>query len=310
MSDLSEARCYGAEGYAATLTHIGSPFPLERSLGCLVARGVPGSEATDLVAPYPLLSPARPAELAADLEALPRGIASVTAVIDPLAGATHAQLERAFPDHLIAFKRHYLRDLSEDPEVGAPKNHRRNLRKALRECEVVEVPLEGEHLARWIELYGGLGRRHGITGDADFPAESFERLAGLPGLMVLAARHRGATVAMHLWLLDETRAWYHLGATDEVGYGLGASHALMVTAMRRAAERGAQRAFLGGGAGAGATGEDDGLARFKRGWANDEAAAYLGGRICDDELYDRLVAARGPLPGRPWFPLYRHPGAN
>ncbi len=58
---------------------------------------------------------------------------------------------------------------------------------------------------------------------------------------------------------------------------------------------------LGGGVGA----RDDGLVRFKRGWATEERVAHLCGRILDRAAYERLT--RSGTFG--WFPAYRAPDA-
>ena len=56
---------------------------------------------------------------------------------------------------------------------------------------------------------------------------------------------------------------------------------------------------LGGTAGTGAG--DEGLARFKRGWASEQRDAYLCGRIIDQVAYARLAEAHSSE----WFPAYR-----
>ena len=59
------------------------------------------------------------------------------------------------------------------------------------------------------------------------------------------------------------------------------------------------------GAGAGLDPQsDDGLTRFKRGWATGSKTAYLCGRIFDREAYAALVQARG-VSATDYFPAYR-----
>lgn len=299
---------YGSAQYAASLIHLGEALPLPASGAYLVRRPIGDGPHWDASAPYPLLSPARPERLADDLRALDcaaEGPVSVTAVIDPLAGATQEQLRAAFPHHLRPFKRHYLVELDRPLEEFVSSHHLRYLRRGLANVEVTEVPCSGDSLERWIELYARLVERHGITGAAAFSRESFEALAAAPGLVAFAARMEGRVVGMQLWLQEGERAWYHLAATDDEGYQARASHALMGSALRAMAERGARVALLGGSAGAGPAGEEDGLARFKSGWANRTETAYIGGRVCDAERYRALSSGRDDAGD--WFPLYRRP---
>jgi hypothetical protein len=59
------------------------------------------------------------------------------------------------------------------------------------------------------------------------------------------------------------------------------------------------------GAGAGATDDpENGLAIFKRGFANRSEPFFLCGKILDSELYDRLT---GTKPDDAYFPAYRRP---
>ena len=60
---------------------------------------------------------------------------------------------------------------------------------------------------------------------------------------------------------------------------------------------------LGGAAGV-TPNEGDGLARFKRGFANREVTAYFCGSCLDPARYATLI---GDQPRTPFFPAYRKP---
>jgi hypothetical protein len=49
---------------------------------------------------------------------------------------------------------------------------------------------------------------------------------------------------------------------------------------------------------------DDGLSRFKRGWATGTRTAYLCGRVLDRREYERMVRAAG-AGTTAYFPAYR-----
>jgi hypothetical protein len=227
-------------------------------------------------------------------------VLSVVAVADPLGSWDMGHLRAAFPDHLIPFKRHQVRDLHRPAPL--PAHHRRQLRRAARavDVEVCAEPLE--HLDDWVALYDGLVARRRLTGISAFSRESFRQQLAVPRMLALRAHRGGVTMGMTLWLIGGDTAYYHLGASTPAGYELSASYALFAVAFEHLRGLGVDRVDLGGSAGA--QHSDDGLFRFKRGWANAEAPAYLGGRVVDRGAYAALSTAAGTTT---WFPAYRAP---
>ena len=288
---------YSDAGYAASLSEFGLPRRLPRSGGWLLERPVPGGSRRDLMGPYPLFACRNWAGLPADIDELRDGVVSVVLVADPLAPVTESQLRRAFPDRVVPFKVHHVRDL--ERPVALPAHHRRHVRRASRavEVEVCANPLE--YLEEWTRLYASLAARHGLVAVRAFSPAAFRRQLALPGLMAVRAERDGATVGMALWFEEAPNAHYHLAAYSPAGYEVSASYALFVLALERLRELGVRWVDLGGAAG-GAS-RDDGLTRFKRGWATEERTARLCGRVLDPAAYDRLADG---LSGR-WFPAYR-----
>lgn len=298
-SQAPSGRAYAAPGYARSLDEFGVPRALPRCGGWVLERSIDATCARDLMGPYPLFGCADWSRLADDVEALRHSAVSLVLVVDPLAAVDAAELERAFPDHMQAFSTHFIRDL--DARGAITAHHRRTLGRAARavEVEICAQPLE--RLDDWVGLYEELIARHGLVGVSAFSRESFRRQFGLPGLIVLRAVRGERTVAMTLWLEDAPNAHYHLAASSKEGYECGASYALVATALEHLRARGVRWVNLGG-APAGA--RHDGLAYFKRGWADAERPARLCGRILDRDAYVRLTGrARGATAA--WFPAYR-----
>jgi hypothetical protein len=293
-------RAYAAPGYAASLSEFGRPRQLERSGGWLLEREIGGGAGRDLTGPYPLFACADWDALPQDLEEIDDAV-SVVLVADPLAEVGAPELQRAFPDRVLPFKRHHVRELDAPAEL--PDHHRRHLRRASAAVEVELCADPLYHLDDWIRLYAVLVERHGLTGIQAFSRDAFRAQLALPGLVAVRAEREGATVGMALWLEDAPNAWYHLAAYAAEGYEVSASYALFDVALRRLRELGVRHVDLGGSAGP--ADSDDGLARFKRGWATEERTAYLCGRVLDREAYDRL-AGDGTSD---WFPAYREPAA-
>jgi Acetyltransferase (GNAT) domain len=295
------ARGYADPGYAESLSEFGAPRHLARSGGWLLERPLPGGSGTDLTGPYPLFACPNWPGLAEDMEALDEGAVSVVLVADPLADVDEHQLRGAFPDRVVPFKRHQVREL--DSPAQLPEHHRRHLRRSSRALDV-EVCAEPLHyLDDWVDLYAGLVALHGLTGVRAFSREAFRRQLTLPGMVAVRADRDGETAGMALWLEDAPNAWYHLAAYAPAGYEVSASYALFAVALDHLRDRGVRRVDLGGAAGA-ADGED-GLTRFKRGWATGERIAHLCGRVLDRAAYAELK----PAGASEWFPAYREPGA-
>jgi hypothetical protein len=250
---------------------------------------------------YPLFTCGEWNAVPDDLEALKRELVSVTLVTDPFGDFDGGALSRYF-DRFIPFKQHLAVDLSHDPAEFVAAHHQRNVRKAAKlvDVEVCADPLA--HANEWIALYGNLVARHEIGGIARFSKVSLEQQLRVPGIVMLRAVHRGETAGILLWYLQGDVAYYHLGAYSDQGYAARASFALFDLAMRHFRRR---VRWLALGAGAGVDGRgDDGLTRFKSGWANATRQTFLAGRILDPATYDALVASRRS-PDVPYFPRYR-----
>jgi len=301
-SAATSGRAYADPGYARSLSEFGVPRLLPRCGGRVLERAIDGTCARDLMGPYPLFACADWSQLVDDVEDLGDSTVSLVLVVDPLADVEASQLERAFPDLLKPFKKHFIRDLHGPASITA--HHRRDVRRAARavEVEICAEPLE--RLDDWMRLYDELVARHGLVGISAFSRASFRRQFALAGMTAFRAVRRGRTVAMSLWLEDASNAHYHLAASSREGYEVGASYALVAAALEHLRERGVRWVNLGGVPTAGSP--DHGLAYFKRGWASGERPAPLCGRILNQTAYAEL-AGRGCDSGAAsaWFPEYR-----
>lgn len=301
---------YQHAAYAQALAEFGHPLPLPRAGGWLLQRKIPASPLKDAVGCYPLLACLDWTELGADLDALAQqsALVSVTAVTDPFGNYEPADLQRAFRDLARSFKEHFVVDLAQAWPRCVSAHHRRNAHRALSQlkveaCAPDNVPDNG--LDEWTELYGYLMQRHEITGIAAFSRASFARQLQVPGLHVFRARCGTETVGMIWWLRSGERAYYHLAAYAPRGYELKASFALFWESGQFFAAQGVRWLVLGAGAGIQADAED-GLTRFKRGWASETRTAYLCGRIFNHAAYAALTRTAG-VTATDYFPAYRAP---
>jgi hypothetical protein len=252
----------------------------------------------DAMGVYPMTPIAPDADLAAGLADLAdHGLVSVVLVPDPLFGPSPDQLAGGF-SLCRPFKTHAVVDRSVGDGYAPNKHHRQEIRRAERRCRVEIVSLAA-YLQSFIGLYAGLVERHAIVGVAAFSDAYFAALAEDPSMVALAAWVGDEVAAMTLWFEHQGVAYNHLGASNALGYANGANYALYDAAIAHFTA--ADRFNLGGGAGS-SDDPSDGLAVFKRGFANAETRAHLCGAVLNETLYAEL-AATAPASG--YFPAYR-----
>lgn len=263
----------------------------------LLTRAIPRTSWHDGLGCYPLTVFGPRADLKAGLERLRHeSLVSVALVPDPVTSPGPEVLANAF-EVCRPFKTHYLVDRNAGP-VRFARTHRRMIRKAIKDCTFGPVDLQVT-LADWQRLYGHTVVRHGITGVQKFAPSYFEELARMPDVIALAAKHHGAIIAMILWVRSGEIAYAHLEGCSAAGYKTQAIYGIFAAANEYFAD--CRILHFGGTAGLSATGED-GLAYFKRGFANREVTAYFCGTCLDPERYASLSKGRE---GATFFPAYR-----
>lgn len=291
---------YADPAYAAALSEWGSPEVLASSWGSMLARNIPGTDATDAMGCYPLFSCGNWSGLQADFEARRATWVCASIVTDPLGDFNESLLRKTF-DLVLPFKEHFVADLSLPLEKLVSDHHRKFVRRGLRNVVVDVSNATDGFLDEWDVLYSHLSERHGITGLRKFSRQSFAQQLNIEGMVVVRARARNETVGMELWLAQGDRVFNHLSAYDRNGYNLGAPYALHWTAYEYFRTR-ANWAVLGGGAGS--TGADAGLAEHKRGWASDTRQVYFCGKVLQPERYRELSLQFNPQ-ATSYFPAYR-----
>ena len=271
--------------------------------GWLLERSIPGHECRDAMGCYPLFACRDWESVGDDLAAIGPALVSVVLVADPFGPADVQTLERCF-DHVVAYKQHFVVDLRRPTGASISTHHRRNAERALRTMTVDWVEDPAGFAAEWWGLYQVLTARHGIRGMSAFSPASFARQLRVPGIAVLRASRGSELLGATLWYRHGEVAYYHLGAYADAGYELRASFALFSRALESFAAAGVRWLDLGGGAGARVATAEDGLARFKEGWATGSRTAYLCGRVFDIETYRRLASAHHTAADG-YFPAYR-----
>jgi len=290
-------------GYAESLAEFGTPRQLPRCGGWILERRIPEFSCSDATGCYPLFVCKDWSKLNTDLKTLENDLVSLSLVTDPFGNYDRNYLNQCFTDVVIPFKQHFVVDLNQQEKKYVSEHHRRYARKALQRIHVERSERPVDHIDDWVKLYEGLISRHDIRGISTFSRAAFARQLKIPGLVMFRALHEESTVGILLWYVHEGVGYYHLGASNFLGYEMHASFALFWHAIEYFEATRLRWLDLGGGAGIKNNGTD-GLSEFKRGWSNGFRAAYFCGRIFDHNKYAEIMMRKG-LAGTNYFPGYR-----
>jgi hypothetical protein len=287
--------------YAASLREFGTPLRLCAAGGWLLVRKIPGRDWFDAMGCYPLFCCRDWSGLPQDLEPLKGTLISLALVTDPFGNYNEDLLRQCF-DHVLAFKEHFVADLTQPVNTLAPKYHRKHARHALRNSTIEILSHPPDALNDWDRLYQNLVARHQIKGLRTFSRVSFEAQLKVPGMVALRAVVNSETVGMHLWYVQGDVAYSHLSAYSDAGYDLRVSYGLNWAANEYFANK-LRWLVLGAGAGTSASG-DRGLTDYKRGWSTGTRQVYFCGRTFDPERYRALTESQHS-PATQYFPAYR-----
>jgi hypothetical protein len=289
--------------YPQSLSEFGEPLELPDCKGWILKRSIPDTPEFDGMGCYPIFACQDWSNLDKDLNRIGDQLVSLTLVTDPFGKYNQQELVQVFKDMAKPYKEHFVIDLKLRPEEFVAAHHQRNAHKALKivDVEICTEPLR--YLDEWYSLYKNLIERHDIKGITKFSRESFAKQLSIPGIVAFRAVFEGKTIGMLLWYKQDDIGYYHLGAYSATGYQQNASFALFWTLLKYFADSGYRWLNLGAGAGTYSDGQD-GLTRFKRGWATGTRTAYLCGRIFDKGKYQAIVTQKG-ISTPNFFPAYR-----
>ena len=290
---------YGSAIYASAFAPLRS-IHLRNVRTHVLVRPIAGAAECDAMGCYPLCVFDANDGIREDFAELARvGIVSLVIVTDCLTQPDHAFLDAHF-DRVRPYKAHYVYD-ARLPNGDYTKHHRDRARRARKSCETRVVALS-EHLDSWCACYETLVKKKGITGIQNFSRSYFETISEMPEAVTIAAFAGGEFVSGHIWFRFGRHAHAHLAASTELGYKLRSAFAIYDHAIQLF--RNEYTIDFGGGAGAEAS-QSDGLADFKRGFANAARENFLCGKILDGAAYERL--STGPQRTDGYFPAYRRP---
>jgi len=293
---------YAHPHYALSLREFGNPRELPHSGGWILERPISGTSYKDAMGCYPLFACRNWFKLHEDLEEIVSEFVSLTLVTDPFGDFDQRYLARYFQT-LKPFKRHFIADLSQDPERFVDKHHRYYARKSLRDMQVDVCDKPLQYAEEWVALYDNLIVRHNISGIKAFSRDSFLKQLQTPGVIIVLGKLGGKVIGAHMVVIHGDVAYSHLSAFSDAAYKSRASYGIYWMTLKYLKDHEIRNFDLGANAGFEENGQD-GLAKFKRGWGNDRRTAYLSGCIFDSAKYSEIVTMRS-IAVTDYFPAYR-----
>lgn len=289
---------YAHPAFARSHAEHGDVIELPESGASVLLLPIEGTASHEAVGPYPLLSCDRPDRLGDDLGVLrDAGAITFTAVLDPLHGAAPVD-PRFVMDR--SFKTHHL-TVPSDPAPTPTPHHLREVRRASRSVTVIEEPGHLADVDEWMRLWTPHVEHHGLTGMAAGSRATFVEQLRIPGTVMMWGAVEGRRVAAQIVLSARSALFAHLAVSDPIGRRARAMYA--IDAALHAWGSASGRIVHWGGT-AGTEDAEDGLAAYKRGWANATCAARLVGAVLDERAYRTLGGTTSPAPAD-WFPVYR-----
>lgn len=295
---MSNQLPYDTAAYAATLSHLGTPFVVHGWQGSLIRCAIPGAaHLFDAVGSWPYCSPPEISQLSALYRALQaQGLVTFRAFFRPKTALAVEQWHQAgFTPVLL--KEHFVFDPTLDWPAHSAKT-RYNIRRGRRLWRVELLAL-AEYHRTIAEYHERLVQRRQFSAMAALPPAHFAALAELPNVRVLGALDTDGLGAALIAVHDETSVHFHVIVGAERAYQTCAFYALYQAAIERWSP--SHTIYLGG---APSSPNGQGIAHFKRRFANRRAPVYMIQAVLDRETCQQLVCARA-APQSNWFPPYR-----
>ena len=180
---------------------------------------------------------------------------------------------------------------------------RKNVKRANSHNLSIIIEPTGEYLKDFLRIYYSTMDRTDAENEFYFSEHFFRDLNEMrDNVMYFHTVHEGRIISTELVIYGAENAYSYLGGTEREYFDLRPNDFLKYEIIRWAVEKGLKNFVLGGG-----YGTDDGIFQYKQALAPKGIVEYyIGRRIFDRELYDRLVSLRGDAElNEQFFPLYR-----
>ena len=194
---------------------------------------------------------------------------------------------------------------SEDPfQTEFSKSCRKNVRRALREGISYRVIEDPSDISNFKEIYYSTMDRNEATDYYYFEEEYFDQCLKLLGnnLILVEAIYQEKTIAMGFYFVYDKNIHIHLSGTLSEFLHLSPAYILRYAVTQWGKEQGYKIIHHGGGR---SSSEEDSLYKFKKQFGKTEFEFYIGKKIWNQDIYDKICKAKGVDKDSDFFPLYR-----
>lgn len=186
------------------------------------------------------------------------------------------------------------------------KSCRKNIRKALNKGVTFEVIENPKDIGEFKQIYYSTMDRNNATGYYYFGDEYFDKTLNFfrENIIIVKAIYEEKTIAQGLYFIYGKNIHIHLSGTLSEYLYLSPAYILRYAVTMWGKENGYDMIHHGGGR---SNSENDGLFKFKKGFAkNTEFEFYVGRKIWDNGIYLRLCKELGINEKIEYFPAYRY----
>lgn len=185
------------------------------------------------------------------------------------------------------------------------KSCRKNIRQALNKGISYQITEHPDNLENFKKIYYSTMDRNHATDYYYFPEEYFENILKKfkNNVILVEAIYEGKTIASGLYFIYNKIIHIHLSGTLSEYLYLSPAYILRYAVTLWGKENGYELIHHGGGR---SNSEDDSLFKFKKQFAkNTEFDFYIGKKIWNQEIYDKLCKIRKVDNKEEFFPAYR-----
>lgn len=167
------------------------------------------------------------------------------------------------------------------------ENYHPRLRSKIRKSLSTLQIHQSNNLGKFLELYTQTMQRNQAQDFYFFTMDYFQKLSKLDGFVMYEAIYAKEICAMAIFLCDNDRSYYHLGANSSLTLlnNLNAMGAIFEVFFQYAEQKGIISCLLGGGR---SSDPDDSLLQYKKQYSPTLIDFYIGGKIYDHQIYQEL----------------------
>lgn len=198
-----------------------------------------------------------------------------------------------------------LKDYDDPIQSEFSKSCRRNIRKALNKGIKYEVIENPEDIGEFKQIYYSTMDRNNANDYYYFDDEYFNNILKYfrKNIILVKAIYEGKTIAQGLYFIYRKNIHIHLSGTLSEYLYLSPAYILRYAVTLWGKENGYEMIHHGGGR---TNSPEDGLYKFKKGFAkNTEFDFYIGKRIWNIDIYNKLCRMKNIEGAIEYFPLYR-----